>query len=272
MPEHTNIEWCDSTHNIQMGCEGCELSSKANKGIARCYAEVLTNRYGGRKGWPDTFMKPKVFLERLPKMLKWNDLTGTDRTDKPWLNGMPRIIFLNDMGDTFSKGIPEDWFAEVMPQIANSPHQYLVLTKWPMRFVKFSQRYPLPANVWPGTSVTSQKTLFRAKQLTGIVGGGPLWISAEPQEGKIDFYIPEITKYKWIVFGGESGPFSKPYDVDDLAKNIEYCRLHGITPFVKQLGSKPIYNGKKLFLEDSKGSDIKEWPMRLRVREMPQLK
>ena len=253
-----------------MGCEGCELVK--GKEVPTCYAEVLTRRYAGLKGWPASFDQPKLFLDRLPKFLKWSDLTGMDRPDKPWLNGFPRLIFLNDMGDTFSQGMPDDWFAQVLPQIASSPHQFLVLTKWPKRFVEFSKRYPLPKNIWPGTSVTSQKTLFRAQQLIEINGGGPLWISAEPQWGKVDYNIPEINNYKWVVFGGESGPLAEPCDLDDMFKNIELCRLHGIKPFVKQLGSKPMMNGTRLYQDDSKGGDMMHWPMILRIREMPELK
>lgn len=269
MSEHTNIQWCDSTGNIQMGCEGCELVK--GKKVPTCYAENLTKRYKGNKGWPDAFDKPKLFLERLPKILKWSDLTGKDRPAKPWLNGMPRLIFLNDMGDTFSNGMPLNWFANILPQLADSPHQFLVLTKWPQRFVELSKKFSIPKNVWPGTSVTSEKTLFRAKVLTGIKGGGPLWISGEPQWGQINYNIPDLEKYSWIVFGGESGPFAEPCDLDDMFKNIQLCYRLGIKPFVKQLGSKPMMDGKKLYQNDSKGGDMKEWPMRMRVREMPEV-
>lgn len=98
---HTHIQWCDSSGNIQMGCEGCEL---VKGGPVTCYAKIMTDRYAGRKGWPDKFENPKLFLERLPKILSWPNLNhSTDRENKPWLNGMQRLIFLNDMGDTFTK-------------------------------------------------------------------------------------------------------------------------------------------------------------------------
>jgi hypothetical protein len=42
MAERTAIEWCDSTLNLQMGCDGCELTT--GPGPARCYAKVVTDR------------------------------------------------------------------------------------------------------------------------------------------------------------------------------------------------------------------------------------
>jgi len=112
MSRETNIEWCDSSLNLMMGCDGCELWNPA-KGIKHCYAGVLTERYAGvNAGFPKSFDQPKIFRERIYDIAKWHDLTGKDRADKPWLNGMPRLIFLNDMGDTFTESLDLNWLAE----------------------------------------------------------------------------------------------------------------------------------------------------------------
>ena len=92
MGKETHIQWCDSSNNPQMGCEGCELVKGQTK--PKCYAKVLTDRYAGLKGWPENFETPKIFMDRVPKMVQWPDLINTDRKDKPWLNGYPRLIFL----------------------------------------------------------------------------------------------------------------------------------------------------------------------------------
>lgn len=264
----THIQWCDSSLNIQMGCEGCEL---VKGGDVTCYAKIMTDRYGGRKGWPDSFEQPKLFLHRLDELKKWPDLTGKDRPGKPWLNGMPRLVFLNDMGDTFTKGLPEDWFAEVLPILADTPHQYLVLTKWPNRFAKFSQKYPLPQNVWPGTSITSEKTVFRVKHLGDINGGGPKWLSVEPMLGIIDWYkVLKIPYINWMIIGGESGPKARPCKTQWIKESIAQCYQLEISPFVKQLGSKVIYHSKQIKLMDSNGGNWNEWPDEfLKVRKMP---
>lgn len=261
----TSIEWADSSTNIQMGCEGCELVANGN---VTCYAKLMTDRYKGKNGWPNSFEEPKLFLDRLDKALTWPDLTGTDRKDKPWLNGLPRIIFLNDMGDTFTKGLPEDWFAEVLPKIATSKHQFLVLTKWPKRFVAFSKKYSLPKNVWPGTSVTSNKTVFRAEQLLQVVGGGPKFLSVEPLRTRIK--IPFAwNNLDWIIAGGESGSKAAPFCLE-WAEEIKLgCFDLGISFFLKQLGTKPMLKGKDYPVKDYHGGDWNEWPDYLRKRKIP---
>src|ERR1700693_4251242 len=121
MAIRTFIEWCDSTLNLEMGCNGCELWNP-NAGILHCYAGMETNRRKGGRGWPEAFDQPRMFLERLPAALKWPDLTNQLRTDKPWLDNLPRIIFVNDMGDSFTESLPLDWLAPVLEPMAASPH------------------------------------------------------------------------------------------------------------------------------------------------------
>src|SRR5919205_275079 len=51
----TKIQWCDSTCNPTMGCEGCELWNP-RAGVRKCYAGVLHVRFGGvTKGYSPTF-------------------------------------------------------------------------------------------------------------------------------------------------------------------------------------------------------------------------
>lgn len=267
MAKLTDIQWCDSSNNPQMGCEGCELVKGREKPV--CYAKMLTDRWAGvNKGWPLAFEQPKIFMERIPPMLQWQDLTGKPRITKEWLNGLPRLVFLNDMGDTFTQGLPVDWFADVTALIKNSRHQYLVLTKWPHRFVEFSKRHQLPANVWPGTSVTMQKTLFRARHIRQVQTSSTKWLSIEPLWGHIDFG-DSLQGIQWVVVGGESGKHNPaPCSVQNILHVVNSCRAAGIPVFVKQMGS---YLSKQMALRDGHGGDWHEWPQELQVREMPTL-
>ena len=47
------------------------------------------------------------------------------------------------------------------------------------------------------------------------------------------------------------------------------CREEGVAFFLKQLGSRPTCQGKELKLRHLHGGDWDEWPVDLRVREMP---
>lgn len=277
MAEHTNIEWADSTLNLQMGCDGCELWSKS---VRNCYAGQLTQRYGGRPGWPYSFEKPKLFTGRLEKALQWSDLAGSERPEKPWLNGLPRMVFLNDMGDTFTESLAIDWLAEFLPKMAESPHVFLLLTKRAGRMRQFSEQHPLPPNVWPGVSVTTRKTIGRIDDLLEVQGGGPKWVSAEPILENLDIgerrrpvstigFRSLIGLIDWIILGGESGPGARPCHFDWLRNLISRSQSEGTPCFLKQMGSRVEWNNTQFSLKDSKGGDWDEWPTEFRLREVP---
>src|SRR5687767_9401374 len=100
MSRETKIQWCDSTCNPTMGCEGCELWNKQRK---TCYAGILHTRFGGvTPGYAPTFEQITEFPGRMAEAARWSDLTGTSRKEKPWLNGIPRTIFVSDMSDSLS--------------------------------------------------------------------------------------------------------------------------------------------------------------------------
>lgn len=266
----TGIEWCDSTLNLQMGCNGCELWNPG-QGIKRCYAGNLTQLHGGpgKKGWPEAFEKPRIFPERLAQALKWPDLTGKERKDKPWLNGYPRTIFLNDMGDTFTESLAIDWLAPFVHQMALSPHVYIILTKRPRRMVKFWDAYlrpgsypgafdKIPPNFWLLTSVTGPENVGRIGELLQLrqLGARVLGVSYEPAWGPVDFwpYLPTAeTRFSeqawdylptgkrtngldWLITGGESGVGAQPSQPDWFRAARNDCQAVGVAYFFKQWG------------------------------------
>ena len=80
----TKIQWCDSTVNPTMGCDGCELWNGERK---TCYAGMLHLRYGkNNSGFASTFEDVTQYPGRMQKAARWSDLTGTSRPGKPWLN------------------------------------------------------------------------------------------------------------------------------------------------------------------------------------------
>ena len=257
MARETDIEWCDSTLNLMMGCNGCELFNPKT-GEGDCYAFLLTRRYGGRKGWPASFDQPSLFLDRLESALRWPDLTGTKRPDKPWLDGLPRMIFLNDMGDTFTESLPIDWLLPILPRLAASPHHWMLLTKRGRRMRQLSEMCSLPGNVWPGVSVTTQARTRRIDELVKVKGGGPKWISAEPLWDSIDLWpwltpkvcgctgntdcecFPGEPRIQLAIFGGHSGQDAPATNLADIRRGVDQCATAGIAAFVKQLGSRPV--------------------------------
>ena len=211
MANETKIEWCDSTLNLEMGCAGCELWNPA-KGITTCYAGRLVEKYGGRKGWPKNFRTPQIFPERMNLALRWGDLTGMRRASKPWLNWYPRLIFLNDMGDTFTDGLAPDWLAQFLPAISHSSHQFLVLTKRPAAAATFFRKHGLPVNVWIGVSVTSPDNLSRLDYLRRppLSNATIRFVSIEPVLRQGIFIKQWTDCLDWVIAGGGTGPDATP--------------------------------------------------------------
>lgn len=269
----TSIQWADSTLNLQAGCTGCELWNPA-AGIRRCYAGQLTNRFGGNKGWPERFELPTIFPERIKYVGKWSDLTGKNRPNKPWLDGLPRTIFLNDMGDSFSEGMTIDWMTPFIEELAASPHIIIILTKRPQRMAAFFNDIGVPKNFWLCTSVTNKASLSRIPHLLTIKNAPVLGLSVEPlwEDLAADMMkIPGIERLSWIKVGGESGAGAKQCDLQWLRNILKafHDMNHDCSVFMKQTGTRAYENGNRLKLADFEGGDWNEWPQDLKVREMP---
>lgn len=109
------------------------------------------------------------------------------------------------------------------------------------------------------------------------------WEGYDPDESH-----PQIHS---IIMGGESGPGARPCNVEHIRSLVEQCKAAGVKCFLKQLGAKPVHNGKPtgefrtgpngkrqlemtydvLKLKHPKGGDPAEWPEDLRVRELPSM-
>jgi protein gp37 len=236
----TRIEWADDTVNAEMGCDGCELWDP-KRDIRICYAGRQTEQMlarGPQKGWPPAFDEPRIFPGRIATAARWKDLTGTSRDKKPWLNGLPRMIFLNDMGDTFTAALPDDWLAPELRVMAASPHNWLFLTKRADRQREFSLRHTLPPNVWAGVSITSpqDQRLRYLMQTHATVR----WVCYEPMLSPVD-WRPWLgaegrVGLDWIIVGGASGPDYQSHlmDLAWLGDTVEQCRAAAVPLFVKQ--------------------------------------
>ena len=277
----TKIEWADSTVNPSENCDGCELWN-AKAGVRKCYAGKMVERWKG----VGTFDLPVVLKPgRMAQTVKWPDLTNTDRPDKPWMNGLPRVIFVGDMADIFSQGVPFSFLSqEVISTAYSAPrHLYLMLTKQAKRMEEFVAWYLAgafhgwPENLWLGVSVTSQATTSRLASLTNIrqrirsrsATSPKFFVSYGPALERVNF-VGYGSSMDWMVIEGESGS-SQPaiLETETVRETIEWCRNNEIAPFVKQMGSAW---AKKYGFSHFKGGDPKSWPDDIHVREMPMLK
>ena len=237
MGKHADIEWCDSTLNPQMGCDGCELWNRT-QGNRLCYAGQLTDRWGGKPGWPEAFEKPKLFLDRLQELERWPDLRGTARADKPWLDGMPRLVFMCDMGDPWTESLPLDWLAPHLDRLAALPHILIWLTKRPHRARQFFTANPAPKNFWLLASVTSQANIHRLDELLATPGISVRGCSYEPALGAVTVPASRLagSRLGWLICGGASRAGAAPMNPDWARQARDRAVGSGVPFFFKQWG------------------------------------
>ncbi|HEX3856533.1 MAG TPA: DUF5131 family protein [Verrucomicrobiae bacterium] len=306
MGKETNIQWCDSSVNpTGFQCDGCELwQPKAKVPVKKCYA----GRWAERVGGIGAFDKPiELKPGRMAEAAKWKDLRGVERKDKPWIPAaMPRLVFIGDMADTFSTGVPFEYLKkEVVDVVRGWPHIGLWLTKRPNVMKQFSRWIfeqfgaEWPKNLWVGTSVTSPDKIHRIDQLYEVGDDSTKrFISFEPLLGETDF--AELKRklrnwqmaklFDWAIIGGDSDPKPEAFDMIGAADLINILTEGGIEVFVKQFGKLPVcgnanvfdwhdeemlaaygegFASVRLMTRDPKGGDWSEWPKQFQRREFP---
>ena len=276
MSATTKIEWCDSTVNPVMGCEGCELW---NGHVQTCYAGILHRRFGGSTpGYAPSFEEVTKFPGRMAEAARWRDLAMEERPHKPWLNNQPRFIFISDMGDSLSSNIDFPYLREeVVNQVQSESgrsHIWLWLTKRPQRMADFwaylrEQSVDWPENLWPGTSLTTETSLSRLAPLRRVGHEGlHRFLSVEPQVEFLSL-ANRLEGFSWVIQGGESGANARPFELDWARSMRDECKDAEIAFFLKQLGSRPTENGSPFSISKGHGNDWNEWPNDLRLREVP---
>lgn len=349
MSQKTKIQWCDSTVNPGMGCDGCELwptipillsslvalvlrSGRSDRETVRAAIDSAVNRYEtptefwhGRKsvidelalifpevaqgewaeeiekhykcyagvqhlmrggspenwsaarvaGFAPNFDRPALFPGRMAIAAGWMDLAGHERPTAPWLNDLPRLVFVSDMGDALSASVPFDFLKEEIIDNVRSPkgmrHIWLWLTKRPARMAEFAAWLETHHSiVWPDnlvamTSITNRATRSRIGELRRVPAKFR-GLSVEPLVESVELDLIDIN---WVIIGGESGKNPREFDIEWARSVRDQCHEAGVAFFVKQLGANVAEEGFPIALVDSHGGDWTEWPGDLRVRNFP---
>jgi len=238
----TGIEWTEATWNPVTGC------TKVSAGCKNCYAERITQRFGG------DFSKIELHEGRL---------------DWPLHHRKPVMIFVNSMSDLFHESVPFGFIDKVFAVMAMSPrHTFQVLTKRPERMAKYTTSrgdctdgvramgrlvYSGPydemlececsmplSNVWLGTSVEDQATADERIPHLLRCPAAVRFISYEPALGPVDLSRHLCTSspssLHWVICGGECGPKARPMHPDWARSVRDQCRAAGVPFFFKQWG------------------------------------
>jgi protein gp37 len=262
MGEVSGIAWTDATFNPWWGC------TRVSPGCEHCYAEALATVRRKLPVWG-------VDAERKPMSDGyWKDPEKWNR--KAEAEGVRRRVFCASMADVFehvparneqANRVMRDARGRLFGLIERTPHlDWLLLTKRPQNVAHLvpwgGELGPWPSNVWLGTTTEDQQRYDERWPILAKIPAQVHFISHEPALGPLAIrgdVVPD-----WVITGGESGPGARFYDHAWAESVIEQCRLAGIAPFVKQLGTNA-----SLTLNDRKGGDPSEWPAHLRVQEFP---
>ncbi|MCC5616603.1 phage Gp37/Gp68 family protein [Nostoc sp. CHAB 5836] len=275
----TNIQWCDETWNIIVGC------SRISSGCQQF------PQYQNVSNWDGTV---EFVKSQLIKPLSWRK---------------PKKIFVCSMADLFHENVPFEWIDQVMAVIALSPqHTFQVLTKRPLRALEYfsqqslwvkwyeaaekylwdavsenfgglinlqqyfiEQHFPLP-NVWLGTSTENQAMADKRIPILLETPAAVRFLSCEPLLGEIDlklFHVIPEPNPNWVICGGESGPLSRPCNIEWIESIVQQCQSAKVPVFVKQLGANAHLGGQRFKTRNKKGGEIEEFPKLLKIREFP---
>lgn len=124
-----------------------------------------------------------------------------------------------------------------------------------------------PPNAWAGASIVNQDEADRDIPKLQAVPARIRFLSCEPLLGPI--WREHWRGIDWVILGGESGPSAREYDLAWDAQITGQCFVERVPIFRKQLGARPVSDGKRIVLKDAKGGDWREWPEHMRVREFP---
>lgn len=249
MSDNSKIPWTDATWNpvvgyskVSEGCQGCyaireawRLAHNPKMGIVGSDESVpaelrnpyapLVKKNGSVLNWTTEL---HLFEKRLSLPLTWR---------------RPLRVFVNSLNDLFHEAMPEAHIDRVFGVMPHCPHHtFQVLTKRPKRMRDYSKRaakirpatWPLP-NAHLGVSVENEEAASDRIPALLATPAAIRWISYEPALGPVDWerWLPGID---WLVVGGESGPGSRPMQIEWARAARDACAKAGVPFHFKQHG------------------------------------
>jgi protein gp37/ParB-like chromosome segregation protein Spo0J len=196
------ISWAAWSWNPVTGClHGC----------CYCYARELATKPSYRAAYPVGFT-PLFHHERLDAP------ANTTVPAEAAADARFKRVFVCSMADLYGKWVPDEWIEQVHASaIANPQWDYLMLTKFPRRYVGLA----LPPTAWLGTSVDEQKRVRLAEEAFREIKGVQVkWLSLEPLLAPLEF--SDLTMFDWIVIGSQSATEQPDGQVAEFAPPFEW--------------------------------------------------
>lgn len=238
----TRIDWAQYSWNPVTGC---------TKGCDYCYARRMAQRFTPKEtdNWDDC-TQPGNGLHEIRKAggnggawrYGFAPTLHSYRLSEPLWVKKPSRVFVCSMADLFGDWVPDDWITQVLAACEAAPqHQYLFLTKNPMRYEQlfiYQEKIKPHANWWLGATfdTANDTSTFRDHLWPLHEEGWHTWASAEPLLEDIAPYMDWGDTIDWLVIGAMTGPGSKNRQpkgewVEGLT---EQAIAHGVPVFHKR--------------------------------------
>lgn len=276
MGERTGIAWTDHTFNPWWGC------ARVSPGCTACYAEALARRFGHSEGgsrlplWGVDAARKPASEASWKDLAKWNYDAGRI--------GVRKRVFVASMADVFevapernaeANRVMQEGRRRLWHAIASCHHlDFQLLTKRPENILELAPQewragVGWPRNVWLGTTVEDQERAETRIPELLQVPARVRFLSCEPLLSSVELTKVWLLLLDWIIVGGESGPKSRPFDLEWARKIVSACAPLKVPVFVKQFGSNPVNSGSRIRLADRSGAEPSEWAADLRVQQFP---
>ncbi len=216
MGMNSDIEWTEATWNPLTGC------TKISPGCKYCYAERMANRLKamGQRNYRNGFALT-LHEHLVEQPLHWKT---------------PKTIFVNSMSDLFHEAVPFEFIERVFAVMTEAWwHHFQVLTKRSDRLRELAPRLPWRTNIWMGVSVENEDYAFRIDDLRKTAAAVK-FLSLEPLLGPLPNL--NLEGIDWAIVGGESGPKSRPIEIDWVTDIRDQCDAAGVPFFFKQWGGR----------------------------------
>lgn len=238
------ISWTDETVNPFAGCSWCSPACDRCWALAAAHlhhsGEGLTKKANGRIEWSGIVREYPEKLKLLAKMKSG------------------RKVAIGLMGDIAYQGLRTEYFWQIWEAMAMAAqHSYQLLTKRPGRLIGL---VPDKNPHWIGVTAENQPILeYRGQQLLQV-GARYRYVSLEPLLGPIDFdgigllwpaCIASEEEHEaehdggmwcdersidWVIVGGETGPGSRPMQVEWVLDILEKCQAARVPFHFKSWG------------------------------------
>lgn len=209
-----NSKWWTKAWNPVTGCtpvsEGCE----------RCWARAMSKRFPAITGGD---FQVRYHPERLEQPLRWKK---------------PQRVFVCSMGDLFHEDVEgsENVRSNIWKVIYESAqHTFFILTKRPQVPERhWEALLGWPFNLWFGVTAENQQRFDERVPILLRLPAYHRFVCLEPLLEPIHTTAGTLSRFDWVIVGGESGPGRRPMK-EDWVRNIrDLCKVAHVPFYYKQ--------------------------------------